>query len=53
MQIVEHLQFGETDIDAIDIRDDVADEENRHQPPRHLAEQVGVACGFNGVRHRQ
>jgi hypothetical protein len=32
-QVAAHLQFGKADIDPIDIRDDVADEQKGNNPP--------------------
>jgi hypothetical protein len=35
-EIVEHLQLRETDVDAVEIRRDVCDEEDGQQPPHHF-----------------
>jgi hypothetical protein len=37
MQLRRHLQTGETDVDAVDVGDDVEQEEKRHQSPRDAA----------------
>ena len=40
-----HLQLGEADIDAVEEGDDVADDQERHQPPYELGEQRLVGGG--------
>jgi hypothetical protein len=39
-QVAHHLQFGEADVYPINIGDDVADKQNRHNPPGDLADKV-------------
>ena len=36
-QVAHHLQFGKADIHPVEISDDVAEEQNRHNPPGDLA----------------
>ena len=33
LQILKHLKFGKADVDAVDIGDDVTDEQDGHQTP--------------------
>src|SRR5438552_3741060 len=47
LQLFEHLQLREADIDAIEIRHDVAEHQERHEAPRHLAVD-GVFCQRRG-----
>ena len=47
-QIVEHLQLGKSDVDAIEVGDQVAQHQERQEPPRDLA----IGSFFRGRRRR-
>ena len=45
-EVAEHLELGETYVDAIYIRDDIGDDDDRHDAPRDLAiERIASAIG--------
>lgn len=52
LEVVEHLQLGKAHVDAIEIRDHVAQQQERNQAPRHFA--VGgffkCTCGLGWQR---
>jgi len=46
LEVAHHLQFGEADVDAVDVGDDVSGEQDRHKAPRDPAvEMVAGAVG--------
>ena len=49
-EILEHLQLGEADIDAIEIGEDVAEEEEREQADVGLVVSLRFKI-FGGLRH--
>src|SRR6266702_2349139 len=50
-EVADHLQFGEADVHAIDVGNDVGDEQDRHDAPGDLAiEQRVSADGEDGRR---
>ncbi len=44
LEIAQHLQLGEAYVYAVDIRDDVADHEDRHDVPCDLAVERVAEC---------
>ncbi|MNG06281.1 hypothetical protein D3C84_895100 [compost metagenome] len=49
LQIVGHLQFGETDVHPVQIGDEVAQQQQRQDTPRHFAvRQILEAIGGHG-----
>src|SRR5690606_35508776 len=54
LQVGEHVQLGEADVDAVEVGDDVAQHQERQQSPRHLAVQrVFLRDGRNVGRGRR
>lgn len=49
-QIAQHLQLGEADVDPVQVIEQIADEQERDQPPQDLA--VGGAHAIGGGRGR-
>ena len=48
-----HRQRGEADVGAIEVVEDVADDQQRHQPPADLREHAPLSDGrIGGRRHR-
>src|SRR6185312_4750211 len=45
-----HMQLGEADIDAIQIRNEIAQDQKRYQPPHHLADCTPFDVFHGGLR---
>ncbi len=55
-QVAQHLQFGEADVDPVQVIEQVADEQERDQPPQEFAvgraHAIGGRQGPGGLGHR-
>ena len=51
MQIARHAQFGKADIGAVEVRDDVEDEDQRQHAPSDFTAQRDWVNGQRGAYH--
>ena len=54
-QFAGHLQPGEADVDAVYVRDDVQEEQKRHQVPCHMAPRAfgEISTDHSRVSHAE